>query len=50
MIQIADVGSDVTSYTDTGLSSNTQYNYRIRAYNAAGSSSYSNTVKIKTGR
>ena len=36
--QIATVGSNVTSYSNTGLSRNTTYRYRVRAYNAAGNS------------
>jgi N-acetylneuraminic acid mutarotase len=40
--QIATVGAGVTSYNDTGLASNTYYVYRVRAYNSAGNSSYSN--------
>ncbi len=38
-IQIATVGANVTTYTDTGLSLDTQYCYRVRAYNAAGGNS-----------
>jgi N-acetylneuraminic acid mutarotase len=41
--QIATVGSNVTSYNDTGLAPSTLYIYRVRAYNAAGNSAYSNT-------
>jgi N-acetylneuraminic acid mutarotase len=40
--QIATVGAGVTSYNDTGLAANTYYVYRVRAYNSAGNSSYSN--------
>jgi hypothetical protein len=36
------VGADVTSYQDTGLEASTTYYYRVYAYNAAGSSAYSN--------
>jgi hypothetical protein len=46
--QIATVGTNVTSYTDTGLDANTQYFYRVRATNAAGSSAYSNTANTTT--
>jgi len=41
---IATVAANVTSYSDTGLSTNTTYRYRVRAYNVAGDSAYSNTV------
>ena len=42
--QIADLAGDVTSYTDTGLTPGTVYTYRVRAHNATGDSSYSNTA------
>ena len=40
--EFAVVGSNVTSFTDTGLTGATSYQYRARAYNSAGNSSYSN--------
>jgi N-acetylneuraminic acid mutarotase len=40
--QIATVAAGVTGYDNTGLSSNTYYVYRVRAYNGAGNSAYSN--------
>ncbi|MGD1017869.1 MAG: fibronectin type III domain-containing protein [Verrucomicrobiia bacterium] len=46
--QVATVGTDVTTYSDTGLSPNTTYWYRVRAYNAAGDSSYSNQASATT--
>ncbi len=45
---IADLGWDVTSYTDTGLSTATAYDYRVRAWNGAGDSDYSNTLTART--
>jgi hypothetical protein len=42
-----DVGL-VTTYQVTGLSSNTDYFYRLRAYNSSGSSGFSNTITLKT--
>lgn len=47
--EIATVSANVTSYTNTGLSNNTTYSYRVRAYNDAGNSNYSNEVSGKTG-
>lgn len=41
--EIATVGKNTTSYSDTGLSPSTTYCYRVRTYNAAGASDYSNT-------
>lgn len=46
--QIASVGSNVTSYSNTGLTASTSYTYRIRAYNANGNSAYSNTASATT--
>jgi uncharacterized repeat protein (TIGR01451 family) len=45
---IATVGSDVTTYSDSGLSVATKYYYRVRAYNAIGDSSFSNTATVIT--
>jgi len=39
--EIATRAVDVLTYTDTGLNPNTQYYYRVRAYNASGNSAYS---------
>ncbi len=44
------VGANVTSYSNTGLSKNTTYRYRVRAYNASGPSAYSNIAQAKTPR
>ena len=49
-VQIASVGTDVTTYTNTGLSYNTTYTYRVAAYNSAGSSGYSNTASATTAQ
>ena len=46
--QIATVGINVTNYSNTGLTGNTNYYYRVRAYNAAGNSNYSNTSSATT--
>ncbi|MCJ7795719.1 MAG: fibronectin type III domain-containing protein, partial [Thermoleophilia bacterium] len=46
--QIAAVGANVTSYASTGLSADTTYYYRVRAYNSAGDSAYSNTASATT--
>jgi len=42
--------ANATSLTDSGLSPNTTYHYKIRATNAAGGSAYSAPVSEKTDR
>ncbi|MBN1642087.1 MAG: protease inhibitor I42 family protein [Anaerolineae bacterium] len=46
--QIATVGANVTSYSNTGLAASTSYSYRVRATNGAGDSDYSNTASATT--
>jgi len=41
--------SNVTNYAVSGLNSNTNYYYRVRAYNAGGSSANSNGITVVTG-
>ena len=36
-----------TSYVDTSVKNNTQYSYKIKAYNAAGTSAFSTAASIK---
>ncbi len=47
-VQIAVMGSGVTTYSNTGLTSSTTYTFRVRAYNAGGDSNYSNTASAMT--
>ncbi len=42
------VGADATSYSDTGLSADTTYWYRVNAENANGVSAWSNTASATT--
>jgi fibronectin type 3 domain-containing protein len=46
--QIATVASNVTTYSDTGLTAETTYCYRVRAFNANGDSDYSNIASATT--
>ena len=46
--QIAVVGSSVTTFANTSLTSATTYRYRVRSYNASGSSLYSNIGEAVT--
>jgi hypothetical protein len=42
--QIATVATNAATYQDYGLTVSTQYFYRVRAYNSAGNSNYSNVA------
>jgi bacillopeptidase F len=48
--EIATVGANVTSYSDSGLQPRTRYSYRVRAFNANSNSAYSNTASARTLR
>jgi len=47
-VEIASLGANVTTYTNTGLSASTQYTYRVYAYNGYGNSSYSTEESATT--
>lgn len=46
--EVGVVGADVTTFTDTGLTRNTTYTYRVRASNTGGDSAYSDTASATT--
>ena len=46
--QIALTAASITSFVDTNLLARTTYCYRVRAYNIAGNSGYSNNLCGKT--
>lgn len=45
---IVTVGENVSTYIDGGLVPETTYSWRVKAFNAAGASPYSNTLTVKT--
>lgn len=49
-IEITAVGGTASNYTDSSLAAGTTYRYRVRLYNSAGNSQYSNIATAKTLR
>jgi hypothetical protein len=47
-VQVGQVSANVTTLADSGLTKNSTYRYRVRAFNAGGNSSYSNVATGKT--
>ena len=45
--QIVKVGENITTYLDTAPKAGVTYYYRVRAYNSAGHSSYSDEVCVE---
>jgi hypothetical protein len=46
--EIATLGADAKTYADGSVAAKTAYYYRVRAYNSAGVSGYSNAVSVTT--
>ena len=49
-VEIATTAANATTFSSTGLSRNTRYRFRVRAFNAAGNSAYSNIAMARTLR
>ncbi len=47
-VEMATVGMDVTTYSDSSLDAETTYHYQVMAYNSVGESAYSNTASATT--
>ena len=47
-IEVAVTAGNIASFIDNGLTASTTYQYRVRAYNGKGSSSYSNIGSATT--
>src|SRR6185503_4051079 len=45
---LVQVGPNITTYADSGLTANTLYTYQVRAYNTGGESVFSNTASATT--
>jgi titin len=46
--QIATVGANVKTYSNTALNANTIYHYRVCAFDSTTNTTYSNTASTKT--
>jgi predicted phage tail protein len=46
--QVAQTSANATTYANSGLSAGSTYSYRIRAFNATGTSAYSNVAQATT--
>jgi probable HAF family extracellular repeat protein len=46
-VRIATVGPNVTTFTDATVTAGKLYRYRVKAYNDAGTSPWSNTVRLR---
>ena len=44
--QVSWVGANITTYTDSGLSTGVSYSYRVLAFNSAGNSAASNSITV----
>jgi subtilisin family serine protease len=47
-VQVVELAANTTGYSDSGLQTGTTYSYRVRAFNTAGNSAYSNVAEGTT--
>jgi predicted phage tail protein len=47
---VSSTGPNVNTFPNTGLQANKLYYFRVRAFNSAGNSAYSNTVSTRTAK
>jgi titin len=47
-VQVGSTAANTLTFRNTGLTTRTTYNYRVRAYNAVGPSGYSNILTVTT--
>ena len=46
--EVASLGVNAASFSDVGVAASSRYFYRVRAFNSAGASAYSNTINVTT--
>jgi hypothetical protein len=47
-VEIAQIAANTVQFSNVGLAKNTVYSYRVRAFNGAGNSAYSNISSVRT--
>ena len=49
-VLLATVGANITTYIDAAVTAGKVYRYRVRAFNDAGASAWSNTIRVRVRR
>jgi len=49
-VLLAELGANATGYSDATVRAGKVYQYRVRAFNQAGTSAWSNTIKVRVRR
>ena len=47
-IEVANLSTNASTYSDTSVATSSNYSYRVRAFNSVGFSGYSNTISVRT--